>query len=292
MAARRDKRARRARREEQALPSYAGRRYTVLTLFAIAACAVMWRAVDRQIMEKDFLQSEGADRYLARVEVPAHRGLITDRRGDVLALSTPVDSIAANPRVLGAEAQRIMVLAKALELNPERLRKRLLRYSQRHFVYLVVIDGQLLGRAAEHSGESDGVGLARVDGHQGRGEEVWAGAIPSHDGAGEGEEDVPCWEFLSEEGEVRGRLLGTPEGCHDVGVESNGRARLLLAGERGTDRLVRRQRLVGAVLVQSGCVRSQQRGVSGATGAARRCRRGEPRRGVDGQECVPRHSRR
>ncbi len=136
MAARRDKRARQVRREEKSLPSYAGRRYPGLALLAVAACALVWRAVDQQILEKDFLQSEGADRYLARVEVPAHRGLITDRRGDVLALSTPVDSIAANPRVLGSEAQRVMVLAKALELNPEKLRKRLLRYSQRHFMYL------------------------------------------------------------------------------------------------------------------------------------------------------------
>jgi len=136
MAARRDKRARQVRREEQALPSYAGRRFTVLTLFALAGAALIWRAVDQQILEKDFLQSEGADRYLARVEVPAHRGLITDRRGDVLALSTPVDSIAANPRVLGTDAQQTVVLAKALEVDPEELRARLARYGQRHFVYL------------------------------------------------------------------------------------------------------------------------------------------------------------
>ena len=136
MAARRDRRARQVRREEKSLPSYAGRRYTVLTLFVLAVCALVWRAVDQQILEKDFLQSEGADRYLATVEVPAHRGLITDRRGDVLALSTPVDSIAANPRVLGADTQRILVLAKALKIDPEQLRTRLVRYSRRHFVYL------------------------------------------------------------------------------------------------------------------------------------------------------------
>jgi len=136
MAARRDRRARQVRREEQALPSYAGRRYTVLALFVLAGAALIWRAVDQQILEKDFLQSEGADRYLARVEVPAHRGLITDRRGDVLALSTPVDSIAANPRVLGTDAQQTVVLAKALQMDPEELRARLARYSQRHFVYL------------------------------------------------------------------------------------------------------------------------------------------------------------
>ncbi|WP_078121022.1 peptidoglycan D,D-transpeptidase FtsI family protein [Thiosocius teredinicola] len=136
MAAKRDKRARQARRQEKALPSYAGRRYTVLGIFVLAGAALIWRAVDQQILEKDFLQSEGADRYIARVDVPAHRGLITDRRGDVLALSTPVDSIAANPRVLGSDTRQLVVLAKALRIDPEGLRARLARYSQRHFVYL------------------------------------------------------------------------------------------------------------------------------------------------------------
>jgi cell division protein FtsI (penicillin-binding protein 3) len=137
VAARRNKRARQVRKaESKALPSYAGRRYTVLGLFVLAALALIWRAVDQQILEKDFLQSEGSDRYLDQVEVPAHRGLITDRRGDVLALSTPVVSVAANPRVLGGDAQQTVALAKALKTEPEKLRARLARYSQRHFVYL------------------------------------------------------------------------------------------------------------------------------------------------------------
>jgi cell division protein FtsI (penicillin-binding protein 3) len=136
MAARRQKRARRARREEQALPSYAGRRYTVLGLFGLAVLALVWRAVDQQILEKDFLQSEGADRYLATVEVPAHRGLITDRRGDVLALSTPVDSVAANPRVLQMNSAQRAAVAAALEISVDALRDRLARYRHKHFVYL------------------------------------------------------------------------------------------------------------------------------------------------------------
>ncbi len=136
MAARRAKRARQVRREEKSLPSYAGRRYTVLALFVLAGLALVWRAVDQQILEKDFLQSEGADRYLARVDVPAHRGLITDRRGDVLALSTPVSSIAANPRVLGTDTQRVLVLAKALDVDAEGLRRKLARYAQKYFIYL------------------------------------------------------------------------------------------------------------------------------------------------------------
>lgn len=124
------------RREEKALPSYAGRRRTVLLLFVLAGATLIWRAVDQQILEKDFLQSEGADRYLTKVEVPAHRGLITDRRGDVLALSTPVDSVAANPRLLGTDTQQLVALAKVLAIDPEGLRAKLARYSQRHFVYL------------------------------------------------------------------------------------------------------------------------------------------------------------
>jgi cell division protein FtsI (penicillin-binding protein 3) len=136
MAARRDKRAQRAKKEEQALPSYVGRRYTVIGLFVVMGAVLVWRAFDQQIMERDFLQSEGADRYLARVEVVAHRGLVTDRRGDVLALSTPVDSIAANPRLVRADAQQLAALAKALGMSKDVLADRLSRFRHKHFVYL------------------------------------------------------------------------------------------------------------------------------------------------------------
>lgn len=136
MAGRREKRARRVRREEQALPSYRGRRYTVLALFVLAAGALVWRAFDQQIIEKDFLQAEGEDRYLARVDVSAHRGLITDRRGDVLALSTPVDSITANPRVLGNDMQRIAMLAQVLGIDAGGLKRRLTQYAQKSYLML------------------------------------------------------------------------------------------------------------------------------------------------------------
>ncbi len=136
MTARRQRRARQVRREERALPSYSGRRYTVLGLFVLAGAVLIWRAVDQQILEKDFLQSAGADRYLTEVEVPAHRGLITDRRGDVLAMSTPVPSIAVNPRVIGSDAAQIVALAKALEIDAGQLQSRLARYAQRRFVYV------------------------------------------------------------------------------------------------------------------------------------------------------------
>lgn len=134
MSSRRQHKQEQHRRAEAANPSYAGRRYTVLGLFALVAVGLVFRAVDQQILEKDFLQSEGADRYLDKVKVEAHRGLITDRRGDVLALSTPVDSIGANPRMLKVDAKGLSALAGALELPLQELQNKLA--SKRHFVYL------------------------------------------------------------------------------------------------------------------------------------------------------------
>lgn len=136
MSDRREKKRRKLQRAEKARPSYIGRRRIVLVLFALAASALVLRAVDRQILEKDFLQAEGADRYLDTVDVPAHRGLITDRNGTPLAVSTPVDSVVANPRVLRLDAESLRPLAKSLNMGQDELRERLARYGRRHFVYL------------------------------------------------------------------------------------------------------------------------------------------------------------
>jgi len=132
----RTKRAKQVRLEEQFEPSFSGRRWTLLGLMAVFAVALVWRAVDQQIFERDFLQSEGADRYLDILEMQAHRGVITDRHGVVLAVSTPVDSVGANPRLLKPDDRTLTPLARVLELDPEDLRRRLAKYSHRHFVYL------------------------------------------------------------------------------------------------------------------------------------------------------------
>ena len=116
--------------------TYAGRRRFVLLLFALAGLTLVIRAVDQQIFEVDFLQAEGAERYLYDAVVPAHRGLITDRNGTVLAVSAPVDSIVADPHYLRPDHPRLAALAQALGMNTEVLRERLARYSNKRFVYL------------------------------------------------------------------------------------------------------------------------------------------------------------
>ncbi len=133
----RKKRAATTRKREQAeLPRFRARRWTMLTLLWIAGVAVIWRAVDQQIFETDFLQHEGERRHLRVVDIPAHRGMILDRRGEPLAVSTPVDSIWANPRAISTKTEDLSVLAKVLGRGVDGLQKQLRQRQDRSFMYL------------------------------------------------------------------------------------------------------------------------------------------------------------
>ncbi|MCB1857041.1 MAG: penicillin-binding protein 2 [Gammaproteobacteria bacterium] len=118
------------------MPRYRARTWTLLLLLGLAGTLLIWRAVHQQIFETDFLQDQGERRHLRGVEVPAHRGMITDRDGDPLAISTPADSVWANPRVLAPDSHTLAPLAKALDSSVEDLRQLLASRSDRSFVYL------------------------------------------------------------------------------------------------------------------------------------------------------------
>jgi cell division protein FtsI (penicillin-binding protein 3) len=160
----RNRRQKQARRIEQALPSYRARRWTLLGLLSLSAALLVWRAVDQQIFETDFLQNEGQRRYLRVVEMPAHRGMIKDRSGAPVAISTPVDSIWANPRALSPDRRVLAPLAKVLEMDLDDLRQLLARRSDRSFVYLQRrVNPDLAKRLMEIVAENDiaGIGLQR-----------------------------------------------------------------------------------------------------------------------------------
>jgi len=136
LKSRRARRAKRVRRQEKANPSYRARRITVLVAFAVVAVVMLSGAVERQILEVDFLQKEGARRYLTRIDIPVQRGVVTDRNGSILAASAPVETIWANPRLLPADHPGLKPLAKALELSPAELRTRLEKAQGKGFIYL------------------------------------------------------------------------------------------------------------------------------------------------------------
>lgn len=108
----------------------------LLLAFAVLAVALVWRAVDLQVLEQGFLQRQGDARHLRVVEVPAHRGIISDRNGEPLAISSPVDSVWANPGELLAAQASLAPLAALLELDPSELRRRLEARRDREFYYL------------------------------------------------------------------------------------------------------------------------------------------------------------
>lgn len=119
------------------LPRYSpARRHFVIGLFGLIAAALGMRAVDLQLMHKDFLQDHGDARYLRTVSTAAHRGMITDRNGEPLAVSTPVDSVWAEPGKLLLERESIPRLARTLDLEPDHVLQLLTARLGREFVYL------------------------------------------------------------------------------------------------------------------------------------------------------------
>ncbi len=110
-------------------------RWAVFGLLGLAAVLVT-RVVWLQTFDDDFLTRQADVRQLRIAKIPAHRGVITDRNGEPLAVSTPVDSIWVNPREIVRTPDRIPQLAAALGTNPGELARRLTRNSNREFMYL------------------------------------------------------------------------------------------------------------------------------------------------------------
>ncbi|MDD5179927.1 MAG: penicillin-binding protein 2 [Gallionellaceae bacterium] len=116
-----------------ALPPWRSRVLFVLLLLGL--CVLMGRAVYLQGIHNDFLQQKGDARYGRVVDISAHRGMITDRYGEPLAISTPVESIWAIPQDVEATPQQVKQLAQILGMNIEEVKNRLFDTS-RDFTYL------------------------------------------------------------------------------------------------------------------------------------------------------------
>jgi cell division protein FtsI (penicillin-binding protein 3) len=107
----------------------------VLAALAAGFALLGGRALYLQALETEFLQGKGDARYSRLIEVPATRGRIVDRRGDALAVSTPVKSIWAIPGDVELSAAQRRKLAALLGLEARELQKKL-DESARDFVYL------------------------------------------------------------------------------------------------------------------------------------------------------------
>ncbi len=115
----------------------AWRHWLVAGLLAACGVALVARAVYLQVIDQAFLEREGDARILRTATLSANRGMILDRNGEPLAVSTPVDTVTADPRKLAQVPQEFPRLAKTLDRDPQWLARRVTSNLEREFVYLV-----------------------------------------------------------------------------------------------------------------------------------------------------------
>jgi len=114
------------------------RLYLVRVVFISLILGLAWRLADIQVLNPDFLRHQGDARHVRHVPIPAHRGMILDRHGEPLAISTPVHSVWFNPQDISADTTQIKQLAKLLRVSQSSIKKKIKDGIKKHreFVYL------------------------------------------------------------------------------------------------------------------------------------------------------------
>jgi len=108
----------------------------VYMVIAVTVVTLVWRIIDLQFVNKDFLQKQANARHLRVLPISAHRGMIKDRNGEPIAVSTPVDSIWVNPKLFNQNRTQWTKLASLLNLKIKKLEKHVTSRLHKEFIYL------------------------------------------------------------------------------------------------------------------------------------------------------------
>jgi cell division protein FtsI (penicillin-binding protein 3) len=125
-----------AETKQQTARRFSGRLSLVAVFFMLAGAALCARAVYLQVLNRDFLNHQADARHLRTERISAHRGTITDRNGEPLAISTPVDSVWVNPQQIASAVDRVPELARALGIDADQLMRQITRSMDKEFLYL------------------------------------------------------------------------------------------------------------------------------------------------------------
>ena len=109
----------------------------VFAALLLCGAGLVARAVQLQLVQHRFLAGEGAARFTRVAPIVAHRGMITDRDGEPLAISTPVDAVWVNPQELAGSTEQLPRLARAIHMDAHDLIRRISTNTDRNFLYLV-----------------------------------------------------------------------------------------------------------------------------------------------------------
>ncbi len=113
-----------------------GRLLLVAAGLGLCSVALIGRAAYVQLINNDFYQREGEARFLREIPIATSRGMITDRNGEPLAVSTPVESVWGNPKELLKAPDRLPQLAQALGMPLDELTRKLSQKADKEFLYL------------------------------------------------------------------------------------------------------------------------------------------------------------
>jgi len=114
----------------------AWRLHLVRLVFISIVIGLGWRLADIQVVHPDFLRDQGDARHIRQVPIAAHRGMILDRNGEALAISTPVRSVWLNPKKIEISDSQLRQLAKLLNMNASSISKKIKQNKKRGFIYL------------------------------------------------------------------------------------------------------------------------------------------------------------
>lgn len=107
----------------------------IVAVIAAGFLGLVARAAYVQVIDNAFFKRQGAVRFVRTLDLPANRGRILDRHGNILASSVPVPSIWANPEDIERDPAKLKALAKLLGMNPSDLDKKL-QDEDKTFVWL------------------------------------------------------------------------------------------------------------------------------------------------------------
>jgi cell division protein FtsI (penicillin-binding protein 3) len=112
------------------------RLYLIFFFMLLCVAAVLWKLISLHVLQRDFLQGQGDARTIRVEPLSANRGIITDRNGEPLAVSTPVKSIWVNPKEISQELRDIEMLAQALGVESQSLASSIAANPEREFLYV------------------------------------------------------------------------------------------------------------------------------------------------------------
>lgn len=112
-------------------------RLAIIGMFLVLIlAAIVWRILDLMVLDRKFLKNQGDARSVRTVEIPAYRGMITDRNGVPLAISTQVESVWVNPKLFKPSKEELKELSRIINLPLKFFSKITQKHHSREFIYL------------------------------------------------------------------------------------------------------------------------------------------------------------